>query len=269
MVARSLAVYLTFMLAAQAEQWDPSLATTASLRTGGARLASSDALALDDGNVGLITYWEVRTDDDLDIYRCIDVVDSRFAPVSQSCWKVLRPTGRVSKRAGEARSSRDICPTPDNVGGSSTGYCSYSVPTRVRTPAFEITIESFGEPAAVTVADEGRSLVIIDPPWPSDVTLSVSAMDRADHVSFADASETLDILELHDNMLQCEPREVSSRMWAACRPQIPSDSTVLYRIQGDQLYEIWYSYPEDADPLITATVDRMIESFQTIAEAAP
>jgi len=43
-----------------------------------------------------VTYWEVRSSRDLDIYRCVDVVDKAFTAVSQTCWSALalRPSGR-------------------------------------------------------------------------------------------------------------------------------------------------------------------------------
>jgi hypothetical protein len=85
MVRRFLCTLL-FFGTAHAQQWEQSLASPASLRTGGASLVSSDAVTLDDGKLALITYWEVGTSHDLDVYRCIDVVDSAFAPTSQQCW---------------------------------------------------------------------------------------------------------------------------------------------------------------------------------------
>lgn len=271
MITRLMGVYLALIVAAEAEQWEPSLATTASLRTGGARLTSSDALTLDKGNIGLITYWEVRSDNDLDIYRCVDVVDSRFAPVRQDCWRVLRPTGSRSARAREASSSRDLCANPDDFGGvSDAGYCSYSRPTAVRTPVFELTVEPFGERAAVAVSDEGRSLFVIDPPWPSAVAFGVSVMDKADRVAFASASSTMDILDLQDETVRCEPREVSSRTWIACESEgAPSATTTMYRIDDGLLYEVWYSYPEDVAQHVRGAVDRMIGSFRSVVEAAP
>ena len=79
----------------QAAEWEQTLATTSSLRTGGARLVASDALKLDDGESALITYWEVPHDAaGMDIYRCVDVVGQQFSPRRQTCWKVLTPAGR-------------------------------------------------------------------------------------------------------------------------------------------------------------------------------
>jgi hypothetical protein len=84
---------------ANAEQWEPTLATVSALRTGGAQIASSDALVLEDGKVALITYWEVRSADDLDVYRCVDIMDSEFVAISHECRKALRPgSGGLAQR---------------------------------------------------------------------------------------------------------------------------------------------------------------------------
>jgi len=91
---RLLTLSLLVMLvpAQAAEEWEPTLATTASLRTGGARLIASDALGLDDGDSALVTYWEIPRDaGNPDVYRCVDVVGQDFAPHRQTCWKVLTP----------------------------------------------------------------------------------------------------------------------------------------------------------------------------------
>ncbi len=89
------AVLLSATAPVQAEQWQPLGATTASLRTGGAHLVSSDALLLNDKKTALITYWEApRGTKDQDVYRCVDVVAEDFSPISQSCWKVLTAAGR-------------------------------------------------------------------------------------------------------------------------------------------------------------------------------
>lgn len=79
---------------AQAAEWEQSLASTASLRTGGARLVSSDVLKIDSTESALITYWESASDaPNRDIYRCVDIVGPDFSPLRQTCWKVLAPAG--------------------------------------------------------------------------------------------------------------------------------------------------------------------------------
>jgi hypothetical protein len=83
---------------AQAEPWESSLASVASLRTGGASLVSSDAMQLDNEQFALITYWEARSESNLDVYRCVDIADSSFATITQQCWRALRPTGTSATR---------------------------------------------------------------------------------------------------------------------------------------------------------------------------
>jgi len=88
----TLSLLVTLLSAQAAEEWEPTLATTSSLRTGGARLVASDALGLDDGDSALVTYWEIPRDArNVDIYRCVDVVGQDFSPHRQTCWKVLTP----------------------------------------------------------------------------------------------------------------------------------------------------------------------------------
>ncbi len=95
MIRRFLPILFAAILPAQAAEWQQTLATTASLRTAAAHLVSSDVLRLKDGESAMITYWEAaRGTTDLDVYRCVDVVGPDFAPLSQTCWKVLTPTGR-------------------------------------------------------------------------------------------------------------------------------------------------------------------------------
>lgn len=80
---------------AHAAEWEETMASTASLRTGGARLVSSDVLKGDGAESALITYWESSPDGpNHDVYRCVDIVRADFAPVRQTCWKVLTPAVR-------------------------------------------------------------------------------------------------------------------------------------------------------------------------------
>jgi hypothetical protein len=78
----ALALLVTLLPAqAAADEWEPTLATTASLRTGDARLVASDALGLGDGDSALVTYREILRDaGHLDVYRCVDVVGQGFPP---------------------------------------------------------------------------------------------------------------------------------------------------------------------------------------------
>ena len=106
---RRLLLLLPLCVTANAAEWEQSLATVPALRTGGASLVSSDALMIEGGRYALITYWESRSPDDVDFYRCVDIADSTFATVRQDCWKALRPTGRDPVRISQVTSSDDIC----------------------------------------------------------------------------------------------------------------------------------------------------------------
>ena len=79
-----------------ASTWEMTQATTASLRTGGAYLVSSDALRIDDEKTALVTYWQWSKGlNNTNVYRCVDIVATvDFAHAAQKCWKVLRANGR-------------------------------------------------------------------------------------------------------------------------------------------------------------------------------
>jgi hypothetical protein len=94
----ALVVLAFSSLATATDQWQPTLATVAALRTAGAHIMSTDALPLERGRIALITYWEVRSETDLDVYRCVDIVNSDMEGISHECRKVLRPTGRLSQQ---------------------------------------------------------------------------------------------------------------------------------------------------------------------------
>ena len=72
--------------------WRDTGATTASLRTGGAYLISSDGIEIDDEKTALVTYWIGPEGSEVqDIYRCVDIVANvDFAHAAQKCWRVLR-----------------------------------------------------------------------------------------------------------------------------------------------------------------------------------
>ena len=76
--------------------WQTTGATTASLRTGGAYLVSSDVIDVDDEKAALVTYWIwPEGADNQEVYRCVDIVATvDFAHAAQRCWKVLRARGR-------------------------------------------------------------------------------------------------------------------------------------------------------------------------------
>ncbi len=94
-IQRYIVLLMLSITGVHGAEWQQTLATSASLRTAGARVVSSDALALSGGQNALVTYWEAaRGARDLDIYRCVDVVDPKFAPLRQTCWKVRTAEGR-------------------------------------------------------------------------------------------------------------------------------------------------------------------------------
>lgn len=89
------------VLPAQAAEWEQTLASTASLRTGGAHLVSSDVLKVDDDESVLITYWESSPDSaSREVYRCVDIAGPDFSPLRQTCWKVLTPAARRTSEPG-------------------------------------------------------------------------------------------------------------------------------------------------------------------------
>lgn len=94
-------IILAVTCSAQAAEWEETLASTASLRTGGARLVSSDVLKVDNGESALITYWESAPEvASRKVYRCVDIVGPDFALLRQTCWKVLTPAGKRPDDAG-------------------------------------------------------------------------------------------------------------------------------------------------------------------------
>ena len=72
--------------------WHKTRATTASLRTGGAYLVSSDSVDIDSEKTALVTYWIKPEGSEVqDIYRCVDIIAKiDFAPAAPKCWRVLR-----------------------------------------------------------------------------------------------------------------------------------------------------------------------------------
>lgn len=248
--------------AVEAEQWVSSLATTASLRTGGATLVSSDALHMDDGQIALITYWERRAGNDLDIYRCVDVVDESFHEINQQCSSVLRPTGRGPIVIDHAESSRDICDEPDDFGDiSKIAYCPLESATQIRTPYFEITIEPLGDKGLVSVSGGGRVLSLTGVPWPGSSFLEVRAIDRRDRAFFADARTTRDIVRLANGDTHCRLTTSGSRDWATCQSADEPSTTVRYLIEAKILYEI--SFRADVTADVRRTIDAILTTFDT------
>lgn len=92
---KKLLALLLISAGVNAGEWESTAASTASLRTYGAILVSSDAIDTEKNNIALITYWRAqRGKEDQDFYRCVDVVSKSFEPISQECWTVKTPSGR-------------------------------------------------------------------------------------------------------------------------------------------------------------------------------
>lgn len=246
-----------------AQQWKPSLASTASLRTGEAKLVSSDSLEMDGGNIALITYWEARSSHSLDVYRCIDVVDSAFEQISQQCWSALRPTGRGPVVNEDVRSSNDICGSPDDLSGiSEAAYCAFTQSAVIRTPYFGVVIEPLEDEGLVSVSDDGHTLLITSPPWPSSMFLEVRATRRRERDFFADAETTPEILELADDETQCELITISNREWAACRSNDAPTISTHYLIHDDMLYEV--SFNEHVPAEARLRLDRIVSTLDPL-----
>jgi hypothetical protein len=255
LIVRLLYLWVALVATVNAAQWEPSLASIASLRTGGAELVSSDAVTLDSGDLALVTYWEVRTKDDLDVYRCIDVVDSRLSNISQQCWSALRPTGRGPVVLEQVRSSADICGRPDDLGGISTAaYCSFSQPTTIRTSYFSLMVMPLDGESLVSVGDEGGSLVVTSQPWPGSTFFEVRATDRRSRAFFAGVSSTSEIPQLQDGNTVCEATRVAGRDWMNCQSN-GAETVTNYLIEGNMLYEVSYSAN------VSATVRQAMESI--------
>ena len=196
--------------AAHAAQWEHSLATVASLRTGGASLVSSDSMTLDHGQIALITYWESRSEEDLDVYRCVDISDSNFEPVSQRCWRALRPTGRAPRVAEDVTSSEDLCGRPSSESAlSKIAFCTFSNAFVVRTPHFELTLTPFENGGLVAVREDGRYLLVTDDELPSSVFLEVRALARAAYPELAAVSDLDELVSQPPDGLQCQPEQAA------------------------------------------------------------
>lgn len=253
--------------AAQAQQWQPSLASTASLRTGGAHLVSSDALTIEDGKAALITYWEARTSHNLDVYRCVDVVDATFTPISQQCWSALRPSGRGPSTIDDVRSSHDLCGRPDNLAGiSEAAYCAFDRPFVVQTPYFALMVEPLEDEGLVSVSDDGHTLFLTSSPWPSSAFFEVRMIDKSDRAFFAEVESTREILDLVDADIECELATIADLDWAVCRSTTTAGARTYYRIAGERLYEVAFS--EDVAEAVRQRIERMFVSLDPASVAS-
>lgn len=237
---RSL-IALLLINTANATEWESSLATIPALRTGGADLVSSDALEIDGGRYALITYWEVRSQNDLDFYRCVDIADSRFATVHQDCWKALRPTGRAPTTVSDVTSSDDLCGRRSVPGNEeNAAFCTFSRSFNLKTPYFEIALSPFENGGLVAVREQGRNLIVADGELPASVLLNVRAGTLRDEPELSGISETNDFVTNAPEGLKCAVEEIAGREWAVChQDSIPTD-VVRYSIEGDMVYQVGF-----------------------------
>lgn len=233
---------LVWCSVAQAEQWESSLASVASLRTGGASLVSSDAMPLDHGRFVLITYWEARSDSNLDVYRCVDITDVNFAAIRHECWRALRPTGRAPRVAGEVTSSEDLCGKPSSVSPFGViAACAFDEPFVVRTPYFELTPTPFENGGLVAAREDGRYLVVTDELLPPSAFLEVRANASAAYPELSGLAGPEGLLRQPPEGLQCQSEELSGRPWVSCQAAESPASVVRYLMSDDVVYTVTFN----------------------------
>jgi hypothetical protein len=227
---------------ANAAEWEQSLATVPALRTGGASLVSSDALTIEGERYALITYWESRSRDDVDFYRCVDIADSTFATVRQDCWKALRPTGRAPVTISQVTSSDDLCGRPNpGINTESVAFCAFSRSLVVSTPFFEVALSPFENGGLVAVREQGRHLIVSDDDLLASVLLNIRAGILGEEEELAGISSTNDFATVAPRGLDCSIEEFAGGEWAVCQPEGFPSNVVQYRIEGDTVYQIGFN----------------------------
>jgi hypothetical protein len=230
------------LASAHAAQWESSLASVASLRTGGASLVSSDSLALDKGQYALITYWEARSDTDLNVYRCVDITDASFEPVSQACWRALRPTGRAPRVADGVMSSQDLCAQPGNESAiGEIVFCTFSEPRMVRTPYYELTLMPFENGGLVAIRENGRYLLVTDEELPASVVFDVRAQDAAAYPELAGMTNPEELVQTPPDGLQCLLDNIAGNQWVRCEDEEFPFTIAHYLMVGDVVYGVSFN----------------------------
>jgi hypothetical protein len=152
---------------------------------------------------------------------------------------------------------------PVDLGGiSQAAYCSFTRPSEIRTPYFEIVIEPLEDEGLVSVSDQGRTLFITSPPWPGAAFLEVRASNRRERDFFERTETTRGILELEDGETQCELITISNREWAVCRSNDAPNIRTRYRIAGDMLYEV--SFNDDVRGDVRLRSDRIFSTLDPV-----
>lgn len=247
--------------AAQAEPWESSLASVASLRTGDASLVSSDAMPLDHGQFALITYWEARSDSNLDVYRCVDTTDSSFTTLRQQCWRALRPTGRAPRVIEGVTSSQNLCGQPDSESISGViAFCAFSNPFPVKTPYFEIVLAPFEGGGLAAVREEGRYLLATDEELPASVFFEVQANSLAAYPELSGLTGPEELLSRSPEGLQCEQVAISGRDWVRCQATQSPVSVIHYFMVDGAVYAV--TFDSDASLADRETIELMFNSLR-------
>jgi hypothetical protein len=247
--------------AVQAEPWQQSLASVASLRTGGASLVSSDSIELERGHFALITYWEARSESDLDFYRCVDRTDSSFATISQTCWRALRPTGRAPRVVAGVTSSQDLCGQPDIQSRfSAIAFCAFSNAFTVQTDYFKIVLDPFDDGGLVAVGDEGRYLLVTDEELPASVFFEVRAESASAYPELSGLTGPEDLLAQPPEELTCELVTISTKQWIRCGAMDAPLSVIHYSMIGSTVYSVVFN--SDASLADRQAIGLMFDSLQ-------
>lgn len=196
-------------------------------------------MELSSGSYSLITYWEVRSRDNFDVYRCVDITDSGFSTVQQTCWKALRPTGRAPERIDRVRSSRDLCGRPEESGALSVAqFCAFSEPLIVGTPYFELTLMPFENGGSVYVGENGRNLIVTSQESLSSVFFEVRVVERTSNPDSRDLESITEFLALSTDSAQCGAETIRGAEWAVCRQSDSFGTVVRYSLGRDAMYEV-------------------------------
>lgn len=258
---RRIVLSMLVCTAAQADPWEPSLASVASLRTGGASLVSSDSLQLEREHFALITYWEARSESDLDVYRCIDMTDSSFATISQTCWRALRPTGRAPRVIDRVASSQDLCGQPNSQSRfGEIAFCEFSNAFTVQTAFFKIVLDPFEDGGLVAVRDEGRYLLVTDEDLPASVFFEVRAESVSAYPELSGLTGPKDLLAQPPEGLMCEPSTIAAMEWIRCEATDAPLSNIHYLMLGSTVYSVLFN--SDASLADSQTIGRMFDSLQ-------
>ena len=224
-------------------------------------MVSSDALDVGGGHFALITYWENRSPKDLDFYRCVDITDSSFATVRQTCWKALRPTGNGPATISDVTSSSDICGQPETgTGAEGIAFCTLSRSFVVDTPYFEIALSPFEHGGLVAIRERGRHLLVADTKLPASVLLELRASDLATNPELSGITATQDFVGRPPPGFRCSVDDLAGRKWAECQREDGSASVAEYLVERGTVYQV--GFDADVSAADRETIQIMIQSIR-------